>query len=178
MERIRKHYSSIIIQHSQLKILLFFCIALFMPFIIGGQILEWSWSGNSHVGLVIRSSTWILTVTGTINNPILSISIDMAGRWNMWILLLVNLMRLSYVFSVLFYSSNRFSQLATIVTCLLNTLFSLWLSIMYTLSPHIITASDFYHFISAPTSDFTVYFPLFFLVLVGLFMIKTRKKPC
>jgi hypothetical protein len=150
---------------------LLFCTALFAPFIVGYQVLEWSWSGSSYVGLAICSRTWVLVAIGSLDMPLNEF--DFYIGWAQDILALL----LGLAFAIAVKSANRNKRwLATAQTlCLVNIMFDFLIALMGTSLTHMIGPPGV--LIDPPpgiTSAFTVYFPVPILILLGLYLLRQQ----
>jgi len=162
--------------HSRADLLLF-CTALFAPFLVGYQVLEWSWSGSSYVGLVIWSPTWMLVAIGSLDMPLneFDFYVGCLGDSGQLLALLLGL-----AFAIAVKSGNDSKRwLATAQTlCVLNIMFGFLVALLGT------SLSSFTHMITPPglyitpapgiTSAFTLYSPVPVLVLLGLYLLRQQ----
>jgi hypothetical protein len=154
--------------------LLLFSTALFAPFMVGYQVLEWSWSGSSYVGLVIYSRTWMLVAIGSLDMPLNEFDFFFGCAQ----IILALLLGLAFAIAVKSGKSSK-RWLATAQTlCVLNIMFDFLVALLET------SLSSFTHMISPPgvdimpapgiTSAFTVYFPFPGLIVLGLYLLRQQ----
>jgi len=154
--------------------LLLFSTALFAPVMVGYQVLEWSSSGWSHVGLVIHSRTWMLVAIGSLDTPLSEFHLYFGCAQTILPLLL----GLAVAIAVMVGKSSKRWFAAAQIVCVLNLLFEILIAVLET------SLSSFTHMITPPgleimpapgiTSAFTVYFPLPVLVLLGLYLLRQQ----
>ena len=151
--------------------LLLFCTALFAPFLLGYQVLEWSWSGMSYVGLVIYSPTWMLVAIGSLDMPLNEFNYYIGGPD-----ILALVLGLAFAIAVKSGDGSRRSLRIGQTLCALNVLFDFLIAILMTLFPYYIlppgTVIDGAFGITS--SAFTVYFPVPVLVLLGLYLLRQQ----
>jgi hypothetical protein len=153
--------------------LVIICMALFAPFIVGYQVLEWSWPYSSHVGFAMYSATWMLVVTGSLDRPLNEFNFYIGGAI-FPVTLLPILLGFAYAAAVGLCDGTKRSLVIAVTLCILNILLGLYIAVMATMSPHMINPPGINLMIRRPTSDFTVYTPTPVLVLSGLYLLRRR----
>jgi len=149
------------------------CMALFAPFIVGYQVLEWSWPYSSHVGFAMYSATWMLVVTGSLDRQLSEFNFYVGGAIFPGTVLPI-LLGFAYAIAVGLCDGSKRSLSIAVTLCVLNILLGLYIAVIATMSPHMISPPGFNLMIRRPTSDFTVYTPTPVLVLSGLYLLRRR----
>jgi len=153
--------------------LVIICMALFAPFVVGYQVLEWSWPYSSHVGFAMYSATWMLVVTGSLARQLNEFNFYVGGAMFPGTLLPI-IVAFAYAIAVGLFDGTKRSLAIAVTLCVLNILLGLYMAIVSTMSPHMINPPGLNLMIRRPTSDFTLYTPTPVLVLSGLYLLRRR----